>query len=122
MHIMPRFVLEELCQSIQASRITVAYVVPPVILLLAKHPAVDKYNLTALRVMHSAAAPLMIDLIKIMYERLKVPISQTYGMSEASPAITSQVCPLMILRDRLYRSVIGVGTYQWAQWVNFSLL
>jgi acyl-coenzyme A synthetase/AMP-(fatty) acid ligase len=102
MHIMQRFDSEHLCQSIQASRVRIAYVVPPVILLLAKHPVVDKYNLSSLRMMHSAAAPLTNDLIKMVYARLKVPICQTYGMSEASPAITSQVSPLLILRDYQY--------------------
>lgn len=93
MHIMQRFDLPQLCQSIQSSKITVAYVVPPVVLALAKHPIVDKYDLSSLREMHSAAAPLGTDLIDVIYKRLKVPIKQSYGMSEASPAITTQVNP-----------------------------
>lgn len=92
-HIMQRFDLLQLCQSIQSSKITVAYVVPPVVLALAKHPIVDKYDLSSLREMHSAAAPLGTDLIDVIYKRLKVPIRQSYGMSEASPAITTQVNP-----------------------------
>jgi acyl-coenzyme A synthetase/AMP-(fatty) acid ligase len=100
-HIMQRFNLEQLCSSIEANRITVAYLVPPVILLLAKSPAVDKYDLSSLRLMHSAAAPLSNDLIGMVYKRLKVPIKQTYGMSEASPGISSQVYPppLLFLAD-----------------------
>ncbi|KAE9364011.1 acetyl-CoA synthetase-like protein [Stipitochalara longipes BDJ] len=89
-YIMPRFNLEQLCQKIQANKITIAWIVPPVVLLLAKSPAVDKYDLSPLRMVHSAAAPLSIDLINMFYQRLKVPIKQTYGMSEASPAISSQ--------------------------------
>lgn len=93
MHIMQRFDLLQLCQSIQSSKITVAYVVPPVVLALAKHPVVDKYDVSSLREMHSAAAPLGTDLIDMIYKRLKVPIKQSYGMSETSPAITTQVNP-----------------------------
>jgi 4-coumarate--CoA ligase len=91
MHIMQRFNLEQLCSTIETSKITVAYLVPPVVLLLGKSPVVDKYNLTSLRLMHSAAAPLSNDLIDMVYKRLKVPIKQSYGMSEASPGICSQV-------------------------------
>lgn len=98
MHIMQRFDLEKLLQSIQASKITIAYVVPPVVLLLAKNPLVDKYNISSLRMMHSAAAPLTTDLIKTAYKRLKVPIKQSYGMSEASPGISTQVHPSLILK------------------------
>jgi 4-coumarate--CoA ligase len=70
-HIMQRFNLEQLCSSIEANRITVAYLVPPVILLLAKSPAVDKYDLSSLRLMHSAAAPLSNDLIGMVYKSPK---------------------------------------------------
>lgn len=87
---MQRFNLEQLCQTIQTQKITVAYVVPPVILLFAKSPLIDKYNLSSLRLLHSAAAPLSNDLIGLVYKRLKIPVKQTYGMSEASPAICSQ--------------------------------
>jgi 4-coumarate--CoA ligase len=96
MHIMQRFDFKQLLQSIQANRITIAYVVPPVVLLLAKDLLVEKYNLSSLRLMHSAAAPLTTDLIEMVYNRLKVPIKQSYGMSEASPAISAQVLPPLI--------------------------
>lgn len=90
-HVMQQFDLPQLCQSIQSSKITVAYVVPPVVLALAKHPVVDKYDLSSLREIHSAAAPLSTDLIDVIHKRLKVPIKQSYGMSETSPVITTQV-------------------------------
>lgn len=90
-HIMQRFDLEQFCQNLQASKVTIAYVVPPVVLLLSKHPIIDQYNLSSLRMMHSAAAPLTQDLIRSVYQRLKVGTVQSYGMSEASPAISTQV-------------------------------
>ncbi|KAH7364099.1 putative phenylacetyl-CoA ligase [Rhexocercosporidium sp. MPI-PUGE-AT-0058] len=90
MHIMQRFDLETFLSSIQKFKVTVAYVVPPVVLLLAKHPLVDKYDLSSLQMMHSAAAPLTHDLIDMIYKRIKVPIKQSYGMSESAPGISSQ--------------------------------
>ena len=73
--------------------------VPPVVLLLSKSPLVDKYNLSSLRMVHSAAAPLSNNLIDMFYKRLKVPIKQAYGMSEASPAISTQVRALSLIKN-----------------------
>ena len=94
-YIMQRFDLEQFCQSIERNKITVTFIVPPVALLLAKHPLVSKYNLSSLRMMHSSAAPLTEDLVDMLYRRLKVPIKQGYGLSEAAPAVASQVRPII---------------------------
>jgi 4-coumarate--CoA ligase len=88
---MQRFDLEQFCHNVQKHKTTMAYVVPPVVLLLAKHPLIDKYDLSSLRIMHSSAAPLTKDLVEMMYARLKVPIKQGYGLSEASPGVATQV-------------------------------
>ncbi|KAK5059576.1 hypothetical protein LTR69_006165 [Exophiala sideris] len=90
MHIMQKFELERLCQTIQDSKITVVYIVPPVVLLLAKHPAVANYDLSSVRMLHSSAAPLTKDLVDMVYKRLEVPIKQGYGLSEAAPGVVSQ--------------------------------
>ena len=109
-HIMPRFDLQQFCQTIQSHKITIAYIVPPVVLALAKSPVVDKYNLSSLRVVHSAAAPLSTELIDMFYKRLRVPIKQTYGMSEASPAISSQV------ESRIPFVVVTNKSQSWTDW------
>src|SRR5918998_2234413 len=46
---MPRFDLEQFLSIIQEHKVTRAYVVPPIALALAKHPLVDKYDLSSLR-------------------------------------------------------------------------
>jgi 4-coumarate--CoA ligase len=99
MYIMQRFELEQFCQYIQRNMITITFVVPPVALLLAKHPLLDKYNLSSLRLVNSAAAPLSEDLAEMFYKRLKVPIKQSYGMSETSPAIATQVYLTLLVHD-----------------------
>lgn len=63
---------------------------PPVVLLLGKHPIVDKYDLTSLRMLNSGAAPLTQELVEAVYKRLKVPIKQGYGLSETSPTTHTQ--------------------------------
>ncbi|KAI9796146.1 MAG: hypothetical protein M1833_006484 [Piccolia ochrophora] len=88
--VMPKFELDKFCSHIQNYKITFAYVVPPVVLLLGKHPNVDKYDLSSLRMMNSGAAPLTKELVDTVYKRLKVPIKQGYGLSETSPTTHTQ--------------------------------
>lgn len=88
---MPKFDIEKFCSLIQDHKITFAYVVPPVVLLLGKHPIIDKYNLSSLRMLNSGAAPLTQELVEAVYKRLKVPIKQGYGLSETSPTTHTQV-------------------------------
>jgi acyl-CoA synthetase (AMP-forming)/AMP-acid ligase II len=71
---------------VQDYRITVTYVVPPIVLALAKHPAVDKYDLSSVRLVFSGAAPLGEELERATSQCLgRAPVLQGYGMTEASP-------------------------------------
>lgn len=88
---MAKFEMEKFCRTIQDQKITFSYVVPPVVLLLGKHPVVAKYDLSSLRMMNSGAAPLTSELVDAVYKRLKVPIKQGYGLSETSPTTHTQV-------------------------------
>lgn len=88
---MPKFQIERFCQIIQAQKITFAYLVPPVVLLLGKHPIVDKYDLSSVRMLNCGAAPLTKELVDAAYNRLKIPIKQGYGLSETSPTTHTQV-------------------------------
>ena len=87
---MPKFDLEQFCSHIQKYRISFVYLVPPVVLLLAKSPVVSNYDLSSLRMMNSGAAPLTRDIVDAVYKRLKVPIKQGYGLSETSPTTHTQ--------------------------------
>ena len=87
---MAKFDIEKFCYNIQRYNITFAYVVPPVVLLLGKHPVVDKYDLSSLRMLNSGAAPLTQDLVHAVHDRIKVPIKQGYGLSETSPTTHTQ--------------------------------
>jgi 4-coumarate--CoA ligase len=87
---MPAFSLEKFCQNIQKYRVTFAYVVPPVVLMLGKSPIVSNYDLSSVRMLNSGAAPLTRDLVDAVYQRLKIPIKQGYGLSETSPTTHTQ--------------------------------
>lgn len=82
---MPRFDLEEFLTLMQDHKITRAYLVPPIILALAKHPIVDKYDLSSLEVIMSGAAPLDADLSAAAGGRLNTVVMQGYGLTETSP-------------------------------------
>ncbi|KAF7624312.1 hypothetical protein F9C07_2280937 [Aspergillus flavus] len=88
--VMERFDIEKWCAHVQNYRITFSYVVPPVVLLLSKHPIVDKYDLSSLRMMNSGAAPLTRELVEAVYARIKCGIKQGYGLSETSPTTHTQ--------------------------------
>ena len=89
---MPRFDLDQFLELIEKHGITCGYVVPPIALALAKHPAVDGRDLSSLRMIMSGAAPLGPELTAQVTERLGVPVTQGYGMTELSPV--SHFCPL----------------------------
>ncbi|KAJ4344739.1 uncharacterized protein N0V89_012483 [Didymosphaeria variabile] len=88
--VMPRFDLEDFCKIVQERKVTFLYVVPPIVVLLAKSPVVSKYDLSTVRMMNSGAAPLTKELVEAVYNRLKIPIKQGYGLSETSPTTHTQ--------------------------------
>jgi len=82
---MAAFDLEAFLRTLQDHRVTRAYVVPPIVLALAKHPLVDQFDLSALEIVMSGAAPLGAELQVAASERLGCPVMQGYGMTELSP-------------------------------------
>ncbi len=82
---MPRFDLDQYLELSERHRVTRAYVVPPIALALARHPAVDEHDLSSLRLVFSGAAPLGPELQEECSNRLGCPVTQGYGMTELSP-------------------------------------
>ncbi|MFF8276911.1 4-coumarate--CoA ligase family protein [Streptomyces lateritius] len=91
--VLPRFELDQFLAAIEKHRINGLYVAPPIVLALAKHPAVADYDLSSLEYIVSAAAPLDASLAEACSARLKLPpVRQAYGMTELSPG--THVVPL----------------------------
>ncbi|KAF7725935.1 hypothetical protein EC973_009172 [Apophysomyces ossiformis] len=87
--VLPRFDLTQFCETIHKYRITYAPLVPPILVLLAKDPSVEKYDFSSVTKIVSGAAPLGADLAKQVLKRFPhLKIKQAYGMSELSPAAT----------------------------------
>jgi acyl-CoA synthetase (AMP-forming)/AMP-acid ligase II len=84
---MPRFDLEDVLSVIQRHRVTATIVVPPIVLALAKHPLVDRYDLSSLRLVGCGAAPLGAALEQRCADRLGCIVAQGLGMTEATTCI-----------------------------------
>ncbi|HEY9283875.1 MAG TPA: AMP-binding protein [Pyrinomonadaceae bacterium] len=83
---MPRFDFPEYLDNLERHRVTVAHVVPPIVLALAKQPAVEGRDLSSLRLLFSGAAPLGAELTRACAQKLGCAVRQGYGMTESSPA------------------------------------
>ncbi len=86
LYTLPRFELELFLRTIQDCKITYAPCVPPIVLALAKHPMVDQFDLSSLRLIGTGAAPIAASTLHACAERLKCDVVQGYGMTEASGA------------------------------------
>ncbi len=80
-----RFDMEKVLSLIEEHRITRFFAVPPIVLGLAKHPAVDEFDISSLRQVFSGAAPLGGELAEEAAARIGCPVVQGYGMTELSP-------------------------------------
>ena len=86
---MPRFDLEGFLRVIQEQRITRAYLVPPIVLALAKHPLVDRFDLSSLASINSGAAPMDASIEQACADRIGCFVAQGYGLTETSPVVSA---------------------------------
>src|SRR5262249_39766388 len=89
---MPRFELAGYLRLSERHRVSGACGPPPIALALAQDPAVEEADLSSLRAIYCAAAPLGTDLEDACTARIGCPVIQAYGMTEVSPGAT--IAPL----------------------------
>ncbi len=82
---MPRFDMEEFLSLIEKYKVTRAPLVPPIVVGLTKHPAVDNYDLSSLQYVNSGAAPLGEEASNACSQRIGCLVTQGYGLTETSP-------------------------------------
>jgi acyl-CoA synthetase (AMP-forming)/AMP-acid ligase II len=82
---MPRFDMELFLHITQDYKVKRMWVVPPVVLALAKLPMVDDFDLSSVEEVLSGAAPLGAALCETLEERIGCKAVQGYGMTEMSP-------------------------------------
>ncbi|MET9180752.1 4-coumarate--CoA ligase family protein [Kitasatospora aureofaciens] len=91
--VLPRFDLETFCRAVEQHRVQGLVVAPPIALALARHPLVDRFDLSSVEYLLCAAAPLDQELAAACARRLNLPhLLQGYGMTELSP-VTHVVSP-----------------------------
>ncbi len=107
---MESFDLERFLANTAEHKVTVAFIAPPVAVALAKHPLVDRYDLSTLRAVLSGAAPLDEELGHAVAARIGCPVVQGYGMTELSPV---SHCTPLDGGKRLLGSVAPIGAAGW---------
>jgi acyl-CoA synthetase (AMP-forming)/AMP-acid ligase II len=107
---MPSFDLARFLELIQKYKVTRTYLVPPIILALAKHPMVANYDLSTLEAITCAAAPLGSDIQDACAKRLKCVVKQAWGMTELSPIGTATLEEMLSHSDDGSSGVLVAGT------------
>ncbi|XP_017036374.1 luciferin 4-monooxygenase [Drosophila kikkawai] len=114
---LPKFEENLFLSAIEKYRVMMAFMVPPLMVFLAKHPIVDKYDLSSLMVLLCGAAPLSRETEDQIKERIGVPfIRQGYGLSESTLSVLTQnddFCKpgsVGVLKVGIYAKVIDPDT------------
>lgn len=68
--LMEKFEIESLLRLIERHEVTVAAVVPPLVVALVKNPRLADFDLSSIRLVLSGAAPLRKELEEALMERL----------------------------------------------------
>jgi long-chain acyl-CoA synthetase len=79
-----RFTLPQALEVLQNEKCDILSIVPPILRsLVERADLVAQFDLTHLRYIVTAAAPLSVELVKACLEKLKIRVIQGYGLSEA---------------------------------------
>lgn len=81
--IMPKFEIGAMLGLIERYKVTVAAVVPPLVLALAKNPILESFDLNSVRIVISGAAPLGKELQTALCRRLPNAVLGQVGASTA---------------------------------------
>lgn len=87
---MPRFDFLQFLEAVQRYRINKTPLVPPIVLQLSKHPAVEQYDLSSIDQIMCGAAPLSAEVERECSRRIGCHIMQGYGMTEFAGASLSK--------------------------------
>ncbi|MDF1766984.1 MAG: AMP-binding protein [Gammaproteobacteria bacterium] len=88
--ILPKFDVPEVLASIAKYRINSATLVPTMFQMLIDHPAFASADLSSMQMVASGAAPMPMALQHRVIDAFAgMSLYQTYGMTEASPIVTS---------------------------------
>jgi acyl-CoA synthetase (AMP-forming)/AMP-acid ligase II len=84
-----RFSVRSFWDTVERHDVTWINLVPPIIAILADQPAPPKAVRRRVAFARSASAPLPITTLARFEERCRIPVLETYGMTEAASQITA---------------------------------
>ncbi|KAG2584245.1 probable 4-coumarate--CoA ligase 5 [Panicum virgatum] len=87
--IMKRFDCARMFELVERHGVTIAPLVPPIVVEMAKSDAIDRHDLSSVRMVISGAAPMGKELQDILRAKLpRAVLGQGYGMTEAGPVLS----------------------------------
>jgi len=104
--LVPRFEPEAVLKAIQSAGVTVFQGVPTMYQYLLRHPELDEYDTSSLRLGVSGGASMPIEVLKESEERFGIVILEGYGLSETSPTACFN-------RSKEQRKVGSIGLPIW---------
>jgi long-chain acyl-CoA synthetase len=81
--LMPKFSVEEFCRLVERERVTTTWMVPTTITMLLDFPGRTKYDLSSLKTIIYAGAPMPTERLKEALRTFGPIFVQVYGLSEA---------------------------------------
>lgn len=88
---LPKFEDHLFLRTIQTYKTNTAFLVPPLLIFLAKSPLVNEYDVSSLVILGCGAAPLSKEISDAVRDRLNIlALRQGYGMSEMTLSVLAQ--------------------------------
>jgi len=101
--------VEEAFKEIQRNRVTIPIGVPTMPIMMLQHPDMNKYDLSSLRTMALAGAPLPVEVAHQIIERMGCYMTSAYGMTETAMSnITSLDDPVEVVCSTVGRPQPGM--------------
>lgn len=80
-YIMRQFVYEDYLRCIQDAKVTDLQLAPPILVMMAKRPETNKYDLSSIKTILCGGAPLGKDLANEISRKFKCDVKQGWGVS-----------------------------------------
>lgn len=90
--------VEEALKEIERNRVTIPIGVPTMAIMMLQHPELEKYDISSLRTMVLAGAPLPVEVARQIIEKMGCYVTSAYGMTETAISnITSLDDPIEVV-------------------------
>jgi long-chain acyl-CoA synthetase len=93
---------------IQKQHCTVLYAAPPMFVAWANMPNLRDYDLSSVRFISSGAAALPVKILETFQSLAGVPITEGYGLTEASPVVTTNAAGPVVKPGTVGPAIPGV--------------